>query len=123
MRGYVLALLIWPVLAQVSSACPACQAGVGASSPAPVHVHATGYAVPAPVAGCSQCVAGAVDGCNLYGYAFCSPSDPQEFYAELYRRYYIELERLGLNARNRRAISGQPVYQNTPIRQPASRFR
>lgn len=115
MRGYFLAMLIWPVLAQVGSACPACHAGLGVSSPVPAPVYSTGYAVQAPVPACDLCALGG--GCYPYGY--CSPTDPQEFYAELYRRYYIELERLGLNARNKRPVSGQPVYQNVPLQAPA----
>jgi hypothetical protein len=116
MRGYILATVIWSALMQVSSACPACNARIGDSLTAPAHAHHHhrhhGHAGYAPVAGCSQCG----DGVGLPGYgpcynnAFCSPSDPQLFYAELYRRYYLELERLKLRTHNPRPAEPEPLY-------------
>lgn len=113
MRGYILSMLIWPVLMQIGSACPACNANAHAGLTAPVHAHGHGHAVNAAISTCPQCAASAA--VNVYqpypyGYRYCSPTNPHEFYAELYRRYYIELERMRLNARVNPPVVAPPGF-------------
>lgn len=113
MRGFLVSMLIWSAVAQASSACPACQARIGDPLVAPAHAQHHhhlhhGHATGAPIAACAECAAGY--GCDPYGYRYCSPTDPQLFYAELYRRFYLELDRLKLNARNNKPVSPRPGY-------------
>lgn len=61
--------------------------------------------------GCDPCGGNACGGngcgCDPYGTGCCVPRDWNEFYAELYRRYYAELERLDITPPNRRPPVGQ----------------
>ena len=145
MRGYIFAMLIWSLFAQVSSACHACKARAGhrAHASAYGHSHSSTAACSQCAAACTECapacdpcavsVAAPVcdpcsyhacgqpacgyDACGYGGFgcdpcasAFCSPTDPQLFYAELYRRYYAELKRLNIQVSHNRSVNVQPRY-------------